>query len=64
MTIKIGDHIRIEGWCTCNERIYCWHGPKTKSPFVYFGTEGFYCRTIPIMSGWPILTRSDADVHL
>ena len=30
MTIKIGDHIRIEGWCSCNEKIYCWHGPKTK----------------------------------
>ena len=29
MTIKVGDHIRIGGRCSCNGKIYCWHGPKT-----------------------------------
>jgi hypothetical protein len=29
MTIKVGDHIRIGGGCSCNEKVYCWHGPKT-----------------------------------
>ena len=29
MTIKVGDHIRINGGCSCQGRISCWHGLTT-----------------------------------